>query len=97
MPDNEDPDSKTGGQEHPKQPAGYPVEGKTTLDQRAAGTKLSRHTTRILPTAIVLRAEYNKLASKPKCGKRGAIAFLAKKYKTSESAVRKALEKKHKP
>jgi hypothetical protein len=97
MHDNEDPDTKAGGDEHPKQPAGYPVEGKPTLEQRAGGTKLSRHTTRILPTYFALRAEYNKLAAKPKCGKRGAIAFLAKKYKTSESAVRKALEKKHKP
>ena len=97
MQDDKDPDSKAGGRAHANQQAGYPAEGKAALDQRAAGTKLSRHTTRILPTYFALRAEYNKLAAKPKCGKRGAIAFLAKKYKTSESAVRKALDKKHKP
>jgi hypothetical protein len=96
MRNDEDPDSKADGHQRPKQQAGYPPDAKAALDQRAGGTKLSRHTTRILPTPIALRAEYNKLASKPKCGKRGAIAVLAKKYKVSESAVRKALEKKHK-
>lgn len=95
MLDDEDTGSVVAASEHSKHPAGYTVDGKTTHDQRAA-TKLSRHTTRILPAPIALRAEYNKLASKPKCGKRGAIAVLAKKYKTSESAVRKALEKKQK-
>jgi len=97
MQDDEDLDLKADAHDRAKPQAGYPADAKAALDQRAGATKLSRHTTRILPTPIALRAEYNKLASKPKCGKRGAIAVLAKKYKVSESAVRKALEKKHKP
>jgi signal transduction histidine kinase len=57
MRNDEDPDSKADGHQRPKQQAGYPPDAKAALDQRASGTKLSRHTTRILPTPIALRPD----------------------------------------
>ena len=74
--------------------AGYAANSNTALDQRGHTSKHGRHNTRVLPTALVLRGEYRRLANDPKCGKRGAIAALARKYKVSQSAVRKALIKK---
>jgi hypothetical protein len=96
MRDDENPDVKVEGRDRPKPAAGYTVENRSALDSRASASKLSRHTTRVLPTPIALRAEYRKLANNPKCGKRGAISVLAKKYKVSQTAVKKALEKKQK-
>lgn len=90
----EEPDLTAENTERPKPLAGYPAEGKAALDQRTAGTKLNRHKTRILPTPIALRGEYNKLARNPKCGRRGAIGVLAKKYKVSQKTVIKTLKKK---
>jgi len=94
MRTDEKPDLNAGDCERPKPSAGYPAEGKAALDQRTPGTNLNRHNTRILPTPVVLRGEYNKLASNPKCGRRGAVGVLAKKYRVSQNAVRKALKKK---
>jgi len=91
--DNES-DLKAKGRAGSRPLAGYPAESKTALDQRTAGTKLSRYNTRILPSPIVLRGEYNRLASSPKCGRRSALGVLAKKYRVSQKAVIKTLKKK---
>jgi len=94
MRNDENPDLTALERESQKSLAGYPAEGKAALDQRTSGTKLTRHNTRILPTPVVLRGEYNKLASNPKCGRRAAIGVLAKKYRVSQNAVRKTLKKR---
>lgn len=94
MRDDKEPDIEEQGGERPKPLAGYAAESKAALDQRASAAKFNRHTTRVLPTPIALRAEYKMLANNPKCGKRGAIGVLAKKYHVSQAAVQKALEKK---
>jgi hypothetical protein len=94
MRNDDDPDLKAKDPAKSRPLAGYPAESKTALDQRTAGTKLNRYNTRILPSSIVLRGEYNRLASSPKCGRRRALGVLAKKYRVSQKAVIKTLQKK---
>jgi hypothetical protein len=94
MPNRDKPESKAQRSAKLTPLAGYPAESKTVLDQRAARAKLNRYNTRILPSPIALRGEYNRLASSPKCGRRGALAVLAKKYRVSQAAVIKVLQNK---
>jgi hypothetical protein len=97
MRDDKDKDREKRATEASAPVAGYKTESKPGAEPRANTSKLSRHVTRVLPSAIALRNEYRKLCSDPKCGKRGAISALAKKYKTSQSAVMKALKRKISP
>lgn len=94
MGSDKDPDLKVQDPERPAPLPGYPAQGKDPLEPRITGTKLSRHNTRILPTPIVLRGEYNKLVRNPKFGRRSAVGVLARKYRVSQSAVIKTLKKK---
>ena len=96
MRDDDDTKPDMPGSEDSNAASGYASEGPAGRGPHANTSKLSRHTTRVLPTPIVLKAEHRRLANSPKCGKRGAITALAKKYKVSQSAVKKALEKKRK-
>jgi hypothetical protein len=97
MRDDKDQDQDKRASEKATPVAGYKTESRPGTDQHANTSKLSRHVTRVLPSAIALRNEYRKLCNDPKCGKRGAISALAKKYKTSQSAVMKALKRKISP
>lgn len=96
MRDDDDTNPETQSPEDSDQAAGYAPEGPAGRGPHATTTKLIRHNTRVLPTPIALKAEHRRLASSPKCGKRGAITALAKKYKVSQSTVMKALATKRK-
>jgi hypothetical protein len=92
--DDRDENVTVQGGQRSQPVAGHTADPKVTPDQRVNTSKFGRHPARILPTPVVLRNEYRKLAKDPKCGKRAAIPALAKKYRASQSAIRKTLEKK---